>query len=157
VYEGGIRVPMIVRWPGHVPAGKTSAFPWAFWDFFPTAAELAGTRKPPGLDGLSVLPTLLGKKQKPHEFLYWELPRYEGKTGTFPKETPMQAVRMGDWKAVRSKPHGPLELYNLKQDIGETRDVAQENPRIVARIEEYLRTARTEPRPQMDKPRGGWQ
>jgi arylsulfatase A-like enzyme len=157
VYEGGIRVPMIVRWPGHVPAGKTSAFPWAFWDFFPTAAELAGTRKPPGLDGLSVLPTLLGKKQKPHEFLYWELPRYEGKTGTFPKETPMQAVRMGDWKAVRSKPNGPLELYNLKQDIGETRDVAQENPRIVARIEEYLRTARTEPRPQMDKPRGGWQ
>jgi len=156
LYEGGIRVPMIARWPGRIPAGKTSDFPWAFWDFLPTAAELAGVKPPAEIDGMSVLPALLGKPQKPHAFLYWELPRYNGKTGEFFKETPMQAVRMGEWKAVRPKPNAPLELYNLKEDIGETKNVAAQNPKVLARIEEYLKTARTEPRPQKDQPRGNW-
>jgi arylsulfatase A-like enzyme len=155
-YEGGIRAPMIARCPGKIAAGKQSDFPWAFWDFLPTAAEIGGVKPPAGIDGQSVLPTLLGKKQKPHEFLYWEQPRFNGKSGEPMKESPLQAVRMGDWKAVRPKPNGPVELYNLKEDIAESRDVAKENPKILARIEEYLKTARIEPRTQPDKPRGGW-
>lgn len=152
-YEGGIRVPMIARWPGRVPAGKVSNLPWAFQDFMPTAAELAGLKAPPGIDGISVLPELIGeiaagRRQARHEFLYWELPRTEpGNRWAYRKEIPRQAVRMGPWKAVRSKPDGPLELYNLEDDITETRDVAAKQPRVMARIADYLKTARTEPRP----------
>jgi arylsulfatase A len=152
LYEGGIRVPMIARWPGHIGAGALSDFAWSFADFLPTAAELAGAAAPKGLDGFSVVPTLLGKKQAPHEFLYWELPRYDAKQGTFMPGTPMQAVRMGEWKAVRPAPGAPLELYNLKRDSGETANLAADNPKVMARIEEYLKTARVEPRPQKDPP-----
>ena len=124
-----------------------------FYDFMPTAAELAGVEAPKGIDGLSILPTLLGKgNQKKHEYLYWELPRHNGKTGEFPQETPMQAMRMGDWKAVRPKPNGPLELYNLKNDVGEANDVGASNPKILAKMEALLKTARVEPRPQKDPP-----
>ncbi|GMU20059.1 MAG: arylsulfatase [Phycisphaerae bacterium] len=133
LYEGGIRVPMIARWPGKIKAGGVSDFSWAMWDFLPTAAELAGAPNPENIDGLSVLPTLLGEKQKGHEFLYWEF--HEGGFA--------QAVRMGDWKAVRKKP-GRLELYNLREDSGEQRDVAGQHPAVVARIEQYLSTARTD-------------
>ncbi len=87
--------------------------------------------------------------------MYWELPRYEAKSGAFRKELPAQAVRMGEWKAVRPKPDGPLELYNLKADIAESRDVAAQNPKVLARIEEYLKAARSEPRPQL-QPKGEW-
>lgn len=156
LYEGGIRVPMIARWPGKIPAGKSSSFPWAFWDFLPTAAELAGANCPSGLDGVSVLPALQGRTQKPHEFLYWELPRYNAKTGEFADEIPMQAARMGEWKAVRPKPNAAIELYNLRTDPGEAKNVAAENPQILARLENYLKTARTKPRPQKDMPRGNW-
>jgi len=154
-YEGGIRVPMIARWPKRIRAGAVSDFPWMFCDFLPTAAELAGTSVPAGLDGFSVLPTLLGRNQKPHEFLYWELPAYEVATGGFRREVPLQAVRMGEWKAVRSRPGGPLELYNLKKDISETTDVAARNPQVIARIEAYLKTARIEPRVQKE-PKSEW-
>jgi arylsulfatase A-like enzyme len=135
LHEGGVRVPMIVRWPGRVPAGKTSDQVWAFWDFLPTACELAGAEPPRGVDGISVVPTLLGKGgQKQHEFLYWEF--HEGGF--------QQGVRMGDWKAVREKLGGPLELYNLREDLGEKNDVAARHPDVEARIEAYLKTARTE-------------
>ena len=119
-----------------------------------TFAELTGTEPTRGHDGISILPTLLGegRRQRVHEFLYWELPRHNGKTGKFFRETPPQAVRMGEWKAVRPKPNGPLELYNLKSDIAETTDVAEKDPKVMARIEEYLKTARTEPRPQTMPP-----
>jgi arylsulfatase A-like enzyme len=134
MYEGGIRIPMIVRWPGKVKAGVVSDQVWAFWDFLPTAAELAGAKAPADIDGISVVPTLLGKgTQKQHEFLYWEF--HEGGS--------KQAVRMGDWKAVRPA-GGKLELYDLKHDVGETKDVAAQHPDVVARIEAYLKTARTE-------------
>ena len=135
LYEGGIRVPAIVRWPGQIAPGTTSDFPWAFWDFLPTACELAKVPLPEGrkLDGQSIMPTLLGQTQKPHEFLYWEF--HEGGS--------QQAVRTGDWKAVR-KFGGPLELYNLKTDLGETNNVASANADVVKRIEEYLAKARTE-------------
>jgi arylsulfatase A-like enzyme len=134
LYEGGIRVPMIVRWPGKVPAGRVSAQVWAFWDFLPTAAELAQTKAPQGLDGLSFAPTLLGKPQpQQHEFLYWE----------FHERSFKQAVRTGDWKAVRLAPGQPLELYDLQVDTGETENIAAQHPEIIARIEAYLSAART--------------
>lgn len=135
MYDGGIRVPMIVRWPDHVPAGTTSEQIWAFWDFLPTAAELAGTSAPGGLDGLSIVPTLLGQGTQPqHDFLYWEF--HEGGF--------KQAVRTGDWKAVRLAPGKPLELYDLKTDPGETRNIADQHPDVIASIEAYLRRARTD-------------
>ncbi len=136
LYDGGIRVPMIVRWPGKIKAGAVSDQVWMFQDFLPTVAELAGAKDPANTDGLSIAPTLLGepKWQKQHEFLYWEF--HEGGF--------KQAVRMGDWKAVRLKPDGPLELYNLKEDVGEKQDVAAKHPDVVAKIEVYLKTARTE-------------
>jgi arylsulfatase A-like enzyme len=135
LYEGGIRVPMIVRWPAKIKPGQVSDLVWAFWDFLPTAAEIAEAVAPPLLDGISVLPTLLGQLQThPHDTLYWE----------FHENGFQQAVRMGDWKAVRTAPDKPLELYNLKADVGEKTDVASQNPAVVARIEGYLKTARTE-------------
>jgi arylsulfatase A len=160
-YEGGIRAPMIARWPGKILAGSESSHPLGFWDFLPTAAELAGLEPPPAIDGFSVLPTLLGTAtaghaQQVHEFMYWELPRYNSKTGEFAKEVPRQAVRMGDWKAVRPEPDGPLELYNLASDIGETNNIAAQNPSVMSQIEDYLKTARTEPRPQTQPETDWW-
>jgi arylsulfatase A-like enzyme len=135
LYEGGIRVPLIVRWPGKITPGRVNDDPWAFWDFLPTAADVAGVPAPPGLDGISMLPTLLGEAQtNRHEFLYWE----------FHERGFQQAVRMGDWKAVRLQPGQPLELYNLKADLGEKHNVADQNPDVVVKIEQYLKTARTD-------------
>jgi arylsulfatase A-like enzyme len=144
LYEGGIREPMIVRWPGKVKAGATSEQVWTFWDVLPTVADIAGVKAPENIDGISVLPALLGQNQSRQDFLYWE----------FHERGFDQAVRMGDWKAVR---HGkdPLELYNLSSDPGESRNVAQQNPNIVAKIEEYLKTARSDSAtwPIKDRPR----
>jgi arylsulfatase A len=160
MYEGGIRIPMIARWPGRISAGTVSDLPWYFADFLPTATELAGAKTPSGLDGMSVVPALLGPKaagreQSRHEFMYWELPSYVAATGGFRKELPMQAVRMGDWKAVRPKADAPLELYNLRKGIGETANVASENPQVMERIEAYLKTARVEP-PVQPEPKSEW-
>ena len=88
--------------------------------------------------------------------MYWELPRYVAKTGEFAKEVPMQAVRMGDWKAVRPKPDGPLELYNLRTDIGEQHNVAAQNAKVMQRVEKYLETARVQPRPQKEPATGDY-
>jgi arylsulfatase A-like enzyme len=134
LYEGGIRVPMIVRWPGRVKSGAASSQVWSHSDFLPTAAEIAGAKAPMKIDGISMLPALLGKKQKNHAFLYWEF--HEGGF--------KQAVRTGDWKAVRRAPDAPLELYDLKTDISEQKDLAEKHPALVKRIEDYLKTARTE-------------
>jgi arylsulfatase A-like enzyme len=149
LYEGGIRVPLIVRWPGKIAAGSSSDHVCAFWDFMPTFAELAGVQPPSGIDGISTVPALLGtaqagREQQQHEFLYWE-------TGV-QFERLSQAVRMGNWKALRHGPNRPLELYNLSKDLGEKNNVAAQNPDIIAKIETYLRSARTEPRPQLDAP-----
>jgi arylsulfatase A len=151
LYEGGIRVPMIVRWPGRVAANTTSDVPWAFCDFLPTLAEIAGTRVPNGLDGISMLPTILGRKaageQSTREFLYWEHQTFDRQASALRADAMIQAVRTGNWKAVRTKPGAPLELYDLGRDIGETSDVAAAHPDVIARIENYLKTARTVPRP----------
>ncbi len=138
LYEGGIRVPMIVRYPGHVAAGTTSPQVWAFWDALPTLAELAGAEAPEGIDGISMVPALLGAKaagrpQQDHEYLYWE----------FPERGFAQAIRMGEWKAVRNKPDAQIELYDLSHDLHEDHNLAKEHPDVVARAEKILAAART--------------
>ena len=150
-YEGGIRVPMLVRWPGKIAAASRSDHIWGFHDFLATALELAGAETPTDTDGISVVPTLLGSdEQAEHEYLYWELPRYDGTSGTFLDETPSQALRMGKWKAVRPAPDGELELYDLEADPGETQDLAADEPAIMARIQALLQQARQPPRPQKE-------
>ncbi len=136
LYEGGIRVPMIVWGPGRIPAGKTSDTVWAFWDFLPTAAEIAGCAAPDGIDGISAFRAILdpANDHTRHETFYWE----------FHEQGPKQAVRRGKWKGVRVGKGNPLELYNLEEDLGETQDVSGRYPDVVARMEEYLTTARTE-------------
>lgn len=140
LYEGGIRVPLIVKWPGHVKPGTVSDRPAAFYDLMPTFAEIAGVKTPEGIDGISILPTLLGKDQKEHDYLYWEFTGYGGQ----------QAVRMGDWKAIRQnmlRPKmmgaGKLELYNLKSDPSESKDVSADHPDIVAKAEAAMKEAHT--------------
>lgn len=135
VYEGGLRVPLIARWPGRVPAGAVSATPWYFADVLPTFAELAGAAIPDNIDGISVVSTLLGKEQDlSQRFLYWE----QMSNGL------VQAVRRGDWKVVRSGRNAPLELYNLKADPTESQNVAKQHSDLVHTFEDYLSTARTE-------------
>jgi arylsulfatase A-like enzyme len=137
-YEGGIRVPTIAWWPGKIQANTESDQPFAFWDFMPTAAELAGIEPPEDIDGISMLPTLLGKDQKGHEYLYWEFRSRGGK----------QAVRMGKWKGVRlnleENPDAPIEIYNLEEDIGEKNNVASQYPEVVKKIRRIMEEARTE-------------
>ncbi|OGV67970.1 MAG: N-acetylgalactosamine-6-sulfatase [Lentisphaerae bacterium RIFOXYA12_FULL_48_11] len=134
LYEGGIRVPMIARWPGRIAAGKTSDHISAFWDFMPTACQAAGVKAPRGIDGISYLPELLGGRQEGHNFLYWE----------FHERGSKQAVRMGPWKLIRFIANtDKVELFNLEKDPGETTDIAEKHPEIVKTIMEYLQTART--------------
>lgn len=134
LYEGGIRVPTLARWPGRIRAGQVSDQICAFWDFLPTAAELAGQPAPKGIDGLSFASALTGGDAPKHEYLYWE----------FHERGFHQAVRMGDWKAVRYGRNKPMELYNLTEDLGETRDIAAAKPDIVKKMEEIFASARTE-------------
>jgi arylsulfatase A-like enzyme len=135
MYDGGIRVPMIVRWPGHVQPRSVTEDVWAFWDVLPTFAELAGAQVPSGIDGVSQVASILGKGEPAaREFLYWEF--HEGGF--------KQAVRTGRWKAVRPGPGKALELYDIEADVGEARNIAAEHPEVVARVETYLRSARTE-------------
>ncbi len=127
VYEGGIRVPLIVRWPGHISPGTVSDHIAYFGDFISTAAELSGVVAPPNLDSVSFLPTLLGKTnlQKSHDHLYWEF--YEGESS--------QAVRLGNWKGVRIPMlSGPIELFDLATDVAEQRNVAADHPEITKQI-----------------------
>lgn len=138
LYEGGIRVPLIARWPGRVQAGTTSDQITAFWDFLPTAVELAGGQPAEGIDGISIVPALVGQEragrpQPQHEYLYWE----------FHERGSKQALRSGYWKAIRARGRA-LELYDLSTDLGESHNLAAEQPQIVARLESCLDSARTE-------------
>lgn len=139
MHDGGIRVPMIVRWPGQISAGTTTAQVAAHWDILPTVAEFAGASSPSGIDGISIVPTLLGaakagREQPQHEFMYWEF--HEGGF--------KQAVRMGPWKAVRLRPGAALELYDLRNNLGEMHDVASDHADVTAKIEKYLTICRTD-------------
>lgn len=136
LYEGGIRVPMMAYWPSKIQPGSTSNHPSAFWDFFPTAIEIAGVKKEfAGIDGISFLPTLVGKEQKSHPYLYWEFLERGGR----------QAVLMNKWKGIRlnmaKNPDAPIELYRLTDDIGEENNLAQEYPQIVKKMDRLMKEA----------------
>lgn len=134
MYEGGLRQAALARWPGVVPEGRVSDEPWAFWDFLPTAAELAGAKIPADFqpDGHSLVSMLRGGPAPKREYFYWELH----------EQAFIQAVRFGDWKAVRNGPNKPVELYDLAQDSGEKNDVAAEHPDLVKQAEGLFKTAR---------------
>ena len=145
LYEGGTRAPLIVRWPGKIQPGTTSNLLTAFVDFLPTAAELSGAPAPKGIDGHSIVPTLLGKgQQTQHESLYFEIyePYFQ------------QAVRLGDWKGYRLGTKAPLELYDLKADPVEKQNIAAAHPDIVRKIEAIMK-AEHSPSPYYDAPEQG--
>jgi arylsulfatase len=150
LYEGGIRIPLIVRWPGKIAPKTISDLPVAFWDVLPTLCEAANLETPKATDGISFLPTLLRlKEQKRHDFFYWEFPSYGGQ----------QAVRMGKWKGVRqemAKGPGALELYDLDADPAESKNVAADQPDVTKRVEALMREqhVRSElfPLPSVDVP-----
>ena len=150
LYEGGIRIPTIANWPGHIPQGATSDHVWYFADLMPTFAELAGDEgtMPSDVDGISILPALIGedtagRAQEQHELLYWE-------------EGGARAGRMGDWKAVAPRAGAPLELYDLGVDLGEKNNVAAQHPDIVARMAALLEENHVDAPPQIapDTPDG---
>lgn len=135
LYEGGLRQACIARWPGVIPANKVSDEPWAFWDFLPTCADLIGAKLPAEAktDGISILPLLKGGAAPKRDYFYWEL-HEPGPS--------LQAVRFGDWKAVKNGPSAPVELYDLKADPGEKADLAAKNPDVVARAVKLMASAR---------------
>jgi arylsulfatase A len=134
MYEGGLRQPAIARWLGTVPAGRISDEPWAFWDFLPTAVELAGCKIPDTMttDGHSLVSFLKGGSAPKRDYFYWELH----------ERSPIQAVRFGDWKAIRTVIGGPIELYDLSKDSSESHDVAKSNPKVVTKADELMTAAR---------------
>lgn len=144
IYEGGIRTPMIARWPGKIRPGSVSDLPWYFADVLPTVADVAGLPPPPGVDGISVLPTLLGKKQNLDRMLYWE------------QYSPFQqAVRWGLWKGIRTEGNEgeSFELYNLSSDPSEAKNVAASHPKIVSQIQAFMKEAHV-PSPNWVRRRG---
>jgi arylsulfatase A-like enzyme len=134
MYEGGIRSPIIARWPNKLKAAVVSDQVWTFWDFLPTMAEFAGQKAPAGLDGISILPALLEGKRIEHPPLYFE----------FHERGFTQAARIGDWKAVRLGTRKPVELYDLKTDLAEAHDVAAQHSDVVKRFDDFLKTARVD-------------
>jgi arylsulfatase len=139
LHEGGIRVPLLARWPGRIQPGTTSSHVSAFWDVMPTLCDVAGTQAPPDTDGISFFPELLGEStQEQHEYLYWEFPGYGGQ----------QALRMGKWKAIRTglKQEGrdtSFQLYDLDKDPSERMDLADTQPEILTKIQRLLGEARS--------------
>lgn len=138
-YEGGIRIPMIASWPGKIRPGTQSNLISAFYDVLPTLCEAGGIAPPDNIDGISFLPELTGKMEQPrHDYLYWEFPSYKGQ----------QAVRMGDWKGIRTnmfEGNRDIELYNLKHDPFESENLAAERPDIVSKIDSIMTLAHEEP------------
>jgi arylsulfatase A-like enzyme len=139
LYEGGIRVPMIAKWPNKIEPGSKTTHLSAFWDIFPTFMEIVGGENPDDLDGISFLPTLYGKEEKQiqHDYLYWEFHEKGGR----------QAVRKGNWKAVKNNvlkaPNAPMELYNLSKDIGEKNNLANQHPEVIKEMKAIFKDART--------------
>ncbi len=138
-YEGGLRVPMVVRWPGKIAAGRVSDHLCYFPDIMPTLAELAGLPRPPQTDGLSLVPELLGpetvgRAQEQHQALFWE------SKGTM-------AVRLGNWKAIKPRPKAAFELYDLGADRQERHNVAQQHPEIMQQVAKVVELCYTPERP----------
>lgn len=137
-HDGGIRVPMIVRWPGKIEAGSESATAWYFADVLPTVVDLLDIENPEGIDGVSVLPTLVGEEQDLSErFLYW------GSSGEGPGDVASGAVRVGNWKAVIK--NNEMRLYDLDTDLAEARDLAADYPQVIKRVRAFLKESAIPP------------
>lgn len=135
LYEGGIRVPLLVKWPSRVKAGSQSDHMSAFWDFYPTMTDIVGVESTNReMDGISFYPELVGTKQPNHESLYWEFHFWKPSR---------QAVRFGAWKAVKNSPESEIELYNLDRDISEKNNVASQHPQLVEKAKKLMEKART--------------
>jgi arylsulfatase A-like enzyme len=145
MYEGALRQAAFAWWPGTVPAGRVDSQPWAFWDIMPTFVDLSGATPPSGYetDGKSLVDYLKGGEAPQRDYFYWELHL----------QTPIQAARFGDWKAVRNGITKPIELYDLATDPAESRDVAATNPDVVAIAARILKEAH---RPDPNWPLDGW-
>ena len=145
LYEGGIRTPLIVRWPGEINPGTTSSHISAFWDVLPTLAELTGQAIPKQCDGISLVPTLIGDQetQQTHQAIYFEFIQRGAKPYS------IRSLRTGDWKAVqrseknKGKEFFPIELYNLKSDLGEENNLANQNPEVVQRMKRLMDESHT--------------
>ena len=135
LYEGGIRVPMIAWCPGYISPGTACNHVSAFWDFLPTACEIAGTETTGDIDGISYLPALTEKAQKRHEYVYWEFLH-----GDLFK----RALRLGQYKFVQNGIRSPIEMYDLKSDMDEKNNIAKDNPELIKRCKAIFRSARTE-------------
>jgi arylsulfatase len=137
LWEGGIRVPFVAKWPGKIKPGSTSDHISGFQDMMPTIGDITGYRSPADIDGISFLPTLLGTTgQAEHKCLYWEFKAYGGQ----------QAVRMGKWKGIRRglqrNPNAPIQLYNLETDLSEKNDLAKKYPEVVEKIQKLMQSER---------------
>ena len=130
LYEGGLRIPMIARWPGKIASSRRSDHAWYFPDVMPTICEVTGSTPPSDTDGISVLPELLGQPQPQHEYLYWEI-------GS------QTAVRWRNWKAYRRQPNSPWELYNLSDDVSESNNVVAAHPEVMNRMSSMASAAHT--------------
>jgi arylsulfatase A-like enzyme len=135
LYEGGLRIPAWARWPGKIEPGRVSEHLWYFPDILPTIAEITGASVPADIDGISLVPELIGetkagRKQKLHAYLYWEI-------------TGQTAIRMGNWKAYQPKPTANWELYDLERDISETADVSKSNPQVLSKLQKLAAEAHT--------------
>ena len=133
LYEGGLRIPMIAKWPGRIPQGKVSDHLWYFPDVLPTLAEMTGATAPDDIDGISIVPELFGqeaagRKQEQHEYLYWEIGSW-------------RAVRWNNWKAVKPNKKGDWELYDLSKDISEANDIADANAAVMRQIHAFAEDA----------------
>ena len=137
MYEGALRQAAFAWWPGIVPAGRVTDEPWAFWDMLPTFADLADAKMPDGFkpDGHALVDFRKGGPAPKRDYFYWELHEKHGGS--------IQAIRWNDWKAVRPKQGGPVELYNLKQDLGEKQNLADQHPELVAKAVKMMHEART--------------
>lgn len=138
MYEGALRQAALSWWPGTVPAGRVTEEPWAFWDYLPTAVELAGAKLPEDFhtDGHSLVEFLKGGDAPKRDHFYWEL--HEFGAGS------MQAARWGDWKAVRNGPKGPVEIYDLASDVSESKDLSAAKPELVEKAKAIFKEARTD-------------
>ena len=133
LYEGGLRIPMIATWPGAIRGAQVSDLLWYFPDVLPTLAQLAGAKVPEDIDGISIVPELLGEQaagraQAQHDYLYWELGA-------------QTAVRMGNWKAIRPRKNGAWELYDLSQDVSEQNNLAASHQDTLATMKAHAAAA----------------
>ena len=135
VYEGGIRIPFIVKWPGNVTPGSVSNHTGAFWDVMPTLAEMTGSNCPEYTDGISIVPVLTGKDQKKHDYLYWEF--FEGNAFKL-------AARKGEWKAVIPRAGAPMEIYNIVNDPHEDANVSDRHPDLIIEFERIMKEAHSD-------------